>query len=69
MTQKSEILEFMKENGGITSKQAIRNIGCTRLAARIADLERDGWAIDREWVRVGKRGGGKTSVVRYSLHG
>ena len=44
MTQRERILEYMKQNDGITSMDAYR-LGCTRLAARIADLKKDGHRI------------------------
>lgn len=44
MTQCEMILEYMRENDGITSRDAFL-LGCTRLAARIADLKKDGHRI------------------------
>lgn len=69
MSQKEEILKYMKSNGGITQLQATNSIGCTRLAARIADLKADGHKIKKEWITVRKKFGGKVRVVRYSLYG
>ena len=51
MTQCERILEYMKQNDGITSMDAYR-LGCTRLAARIADLKIDGHRISAERVTV-----------------
>ena len=42
MTQKDEILAYMKKNNGITTMQAFRHLGITRLSARIFDLKEDG---------------------------
>lgn len=67
MSQKEEILKYMQSNGGITQLQATNSLGCTRLAARIADLQKDGHRIKKEWITVKKRFGGKVRVVRYSL--
>lgn len=69
MSQKEEILKYMKSNGGITQLQATNSIGCTRLAARIADLKKDRHRIKKEWITVRKKFGGKVRVVRYSLYG
>ena len=69
MSQKEEILKYMKSNGGITQLQATNSLGCTRLAARIADLIADGYRIKKEWITVRKKFGGKVRVVRYSLYG
>lgn len=69
MNQKTAILKYMQNNGGITQLQATNSIGCTRLAARIADLQKDGYRIKKEWIVVRKKFGGKVRVVRYSLYG
>ena len=65
MTQKERILTFMKTNDGITSMDAFR-LGCTRLAARISDLKRDGHRI--ESIRVTKgEGKDRKSFSLYRL--
>lgn len=69
MSQKEEILKYMKSNGGITQLQATNSLGCTRLAARISDLRADGHDIKKEMITVQKRFGGKARVARYSLNG
>ncbi len=61
MTQCQRILEYMKNNDGITSMDAYR-LGCTRLAARIADLKKDGHSIRSERVTVNNK-----TFVRYHL--
>ena len=65
-SQNSRILEYMKKNKGITSLDAIRYIGCTRLSARIADLKKAGYAIDSRMVNVVSRNG-RTKVKYYFL--
>ncbi len=54
MTQCEMILEYMRQNNGITSRDAFL-LGCTRLAARIADLKKDGHRISTERVTVNKK--------------
>lgn len=61
MTQCERIKQYMKDNDGITSMDAFR-LGCTRLSARIADLEKDGCRIRRERVTENKR-----TFTRYHL--
>lgn len=63
MTQCEMILEYMRENDGITSREAFL-LGCTRLAARIADLKKDGHRISTERVTVNHK-----TFVRYHLDG
>jgi len=46
MSQKTQILEHLKEHGSITPLEALRLFGCFRLAARIHELRRkEGWPI------------------------
>lgn len=68
MTQIQEILDYMLNNGGITSLKANNSIGCLRLSARIKDLEELGVVIDKKDVEVRKRYGGKTTVTEYSVN-
>lgn len=44
-TQKQRILEYMRTHGFITPIEALRDIGCMRLGARIWDLRHDGYTI------------------------
>ena len=44
-THAKQVLEYMKEHGSITSLEAIRAFGCTRLSGRIFDLKRRGYNI------------------------
>lgn len=69
MSQKEEILKYMRNNGGITPLQAANSLGCQRLAARISDLRADGYDIETEMITVRKRFGGKARVARYKLNG
>lgn len=66
MTQCKKIHEYMKKYGSITSLEAFRDIGCTRLSARIHDLREQGVKIDSEKIEVPTRDG-KTTVSCYFL--
>lgn len=67
MIQKERVLKYMKDFGSITQAQAFTDLGVFRLAARIADLRRDGVAI-RSQLREGKnRYGEKVYFSEYSL--
>jgi hypothetical protein len=52
---------------GVTALDAMREVGCMRLAARIADLEREGHVIHHQMVQVEDRDGRKVRVARYRL--
>lgn len=67
MKQTERILKYMHDFGSITQLEAMQDIGCMRLAARIADLKRDGHAIRREMETSKNRYGEETSYARYRL--
>lgn len=64
MTQNQAILKHLKRYGTITQLEAIREIGCTRLASRIFELKRCGNKIKGYMVRVKTRNG-FTNVKKY----
>ena len=68
MSQINDILEYMVVNGrsGITSLQAIKKYGATRLSDVIFKLKARGWNIKDEWLTVSSRYG-KKRVKRYWL--
>lgn len=65
-TQAERILEYIREFGSITPLEAIRDIGCYRLSARISDLRKQGYKINSTPVNVKNRYGGTSRVARYS---
>lgn len=69
MTQKEKILQYLKEHGTITTREAFVNLGVTRLASRIWDLRNDGYNIIREMISVKNRDGEKCTVAQYRLEG
>lgn len=67
MTQNEMVLAYMRDNGSITPKEAMNELGCMRLGARIYDLKRRGVEIRREMVRQANRYGKEVSFARYRL--
>jgi hypothetical protein len=67
MTQADRILAYLRDHGSITPLEAMRDLGCYRLAARIYDLRAAGHEIHDEPHRVTTRWGTTTTVSRYSL--
>lgn len=53
MTQTAAILEALKQGSRLTPMDALRRFGCFRLAARIWDLRKAGYAIHERSVEVG----------------
>jgi len=45
MTQSQRILIYLKTGKSLTPLEALKKFGCFRLAARIADLRKDGHTI------------------------
>ena len=69
-TQAQEILETLKNGENLTQAKATKLFRCTRLAARICDLRRDGHRIHTETVkRRSKRTGRIVAFAEYSLRG
>ena len=64
-TQCDMVLDYMKEFGSITTMEAFRDIGVTRLSARISDLRFRGYKIKKEPETVKTRYGKTTTVARY----
>lgn len=67
MIQKDRVLKYMHDFGSITQAEAFRDLGVYRLAARIADLKRDGVKIKTEPASGMNRYGEKVFYARYRL--
>lgn len=69
LNQCEMIINYIKEFGSITTLQAFRDIGCTRLASRINDLKNQGYRFRDEFVTSKNRRGVKVSYKKYYLEG
>ena len=69
ITQTSDILNYMRENGFITSKIANELFGATRLAAIIFNLRKVGYEIETILVDGTTRYGTHTQYAKYYLRG
>lgn len=69
MTQCERILEYMQEFGSITTLDAFRDLGVSRLSARIWDLKREGYDIEKDFETAKNRWGQLVSFARYTLKG
>ena len=67
MGKKERLLEYMKENGSITSFEAFSELFDTRLSDTIFRLEKDGYKFKRECVRKLGYQGKEITFYRYSL--
>lgn len=66
-SQNKRVYEYMKQNGTITSMDAIKKLKITRLAARISDLRHSGVPIHREIVYRMADDGTVYHFAEYSL--
>ena len=72
-THATRLLEYLKTYGSITSLEAIRDLGNTRLSATIYVLKEEGHNIQTENAQVATRWTNKdgsrktTTVAKYSL--
>ena len=67
MTQNERILRHLQDAGTIDPMTALKEYGIMRLASRISDLKRDGYAIKKEMVKGKNRYGESVSYAEYSL--
>ena len=51
LSQKVQILEFMRAGNSITPLEALYRFGCMRLGARIYDLKQEGHVIRTQLVK------------------
>ena len=63
-TQCKQIIDYIRENGHITSLEAYEKLKITQLAARITDLESAGFVFAKPRLKVG---GCRLPVTHYSI--
>lgn len=66
-TQKQLVLKYIKDFGSITAFEAFRDLGIPQLAARICELQDEGYFFVKTPEQVKTRYGTVTSIIRYSL--
>ena len=69
MSQANAIIDYIRRNGSITTKQAVDDLGCFRLASRICEMKAVGIPVAKEMVEVTNRNGDKCRVARYWIPG
>ena len=67
MTQCERVLQYMQDFGSINPMQALGDLGCYRLGARIWDLRHDGHRITRRMVAAKNRYGERVRYAEYRL--
>ena len=66
-TQEERVLEYMQKFGSITTLEAFRDLGVTRLSAKIYTLKKKGYEIIGETIEVTNRFNKKGHVKKYML--
>ena len=64
--QTDRVLAYIRENGSISQMEAFVELGVFRLASRINDLKREGYAITGKMETVKNRYGEDCRIKRYS---
>lgn len=67
MTQTERVLMYMRDFGSVSPVEALRDLGCMRLAARISDLKKKGYVIQRDMVSSSNRYGDEVRYAMYRL--
>jgi hypothetical protein len=67
MTQNEQVLDYIQKYGSITALDAMRDLGCMRLASRISDLKKMGFKISSLKKTVTRRDGTKAYIAEYRL--
>jgi hypothetical protein len=68
MSQATDIIEYIRDNGSITTMQAF-GLGITRLASRIHEIKSFGIPVEKEMISVQNRKGETCRVARYTIPG
>lgn len=66
-TDRELVLMHLRKYGSITQEEAKAAYGCARLAPRINELRKKGYAIETEMVAGKRKHGRVTSYARYRL--
>lgn len=69
INQRMKIIEYMRNNDGITSLEAVENLRILRLASRIHELVKLGYDIDKETIYKHKDDGSVIHYTKYTLLG
>ena len=66
-TQCERILDYISDFGSITQLEALHDLGCMRLSARISDLKRKGYSFVTKSEKGKNRYGEPINYFRYFL--
>ncbi len=64
-TQKNRLREFLDSGRSVTRLSAFNELGIVELSARICNLERDGYNVSKERIKVVNRFNEIVTVMKY----
>lgn len=67
MTQSKRIIEYIKRFNSISPIEAFRDLGITKLATRISEMQKEGIQFNKEYVKSKNRFGETVYYMRYSF--
>ncbi len=67
ITQRDRVLQYVRQNGFITSMDAFSKIGCTQVATRISELKSMGYRFRKERIYTKNIYGDDTHYDKYYL--
>lgn len=69
MSQAERVLQYLEDGNTITTLNAFKELGITRLAARVHELKRDGHNVKKNTISVTNRFDERCAVAEYYLGG
>ena len=69
MKQTERVRQYIKDFGSISTLEAFKDLGITRLSARIWEIEREGTPVKRSTETGKNRYGEPTRWTRYTIEG
>ncbi len=67
MTQAQRIVDYIKEHGSITPYEAFRDLGITKLATRVSEMQKSGIKFEKSLVKSKNRFGDAVTYMKYTL--
>lgn len=66
-TQVDRVIAYMKQFGSVSTLEAFKDLGVTRLSARIFEIKQRGYKVKSEPIKAKNRFGEDVRYFRYSL--
>ncbi len=67
ITQEDRVVQYISDFGSITSLEAFKDLGITRLSAKIFNLKAEGYIFEDETMTCVNRYGDKVHYKKYKI--